>query len=117
MGRKHLIYGYKMFDAADLSEATLTSEVVEVGQLDYGSIFVEWDSTAINGVITVQARNGDDGSWFNINFGDTITCNVDDSNHQLVMNELGFTHLRLVYTRTAGTGTIDAFLTLKSKGA
>lgn len=116
MARKHVVYGYQLFDAVSLASSQ-TSSVVEVSQTDYGSIYVAWSGSSINGTLEVQAKNGEDGTYRALDFGSTITISGTTGAHDLIMSELPFTHIKLVYTRSAGTGSMTANLTLKSKGA
>lgn len=116
MGRKHVVYGFQLFDATTLG-STQTSAEVEVGQSDYGSIFLEWTGTAPVGVITVQAKNGTNGTYRDLDFGSTISISGSSGSHDLILNEIPFTHMKVVYTRTSGTGSMTASLTLKSRGA
>jgi hypothetical protein len=119
MARKNIIYGFKPFNPlnnADMA-SSLTSSEMEVGQLDYGSIYVSWSGSSINGTVEVQAKNGEDGTYRPFDFGSTITLSGSSGFHDLTLNDLPFTHLKIVYTRSAGTGTLNAEVTLKSRGA
>lgn len=116
MARKHVVYGYQIFDAVSLASSQTSSEV-EVSQSDYGSIFLSWSGSSINGTLEVQAKNGEDGTYRPLDFGSTITISGTSGTHDLLILELPFTHIKLVYTRSAGTGSLTANLTLKSAGA
>jgi hypothetical protein len=116
LGRKNIVYGYQLFDAVSLG-ASQTSAEVEVSQTDYGSIYLSWTGTSPVGTITVQAKNGADGTYRSLDFGSSISISGSSGNHDLILSELPFTHLKLVYTRSSGTGSMTANLTLKSGGA
>ena len=116
MSRKNIVYGYNLFNAVNLN-ASQTSEEVEVSQTDYGSIFLFWTGTSPLGTITVSAKNGGDGTYRNLDFGSAISISGNSGNHEIIFNDLPFTHLKLIYTRTSGTGSSTANLTLKSNGA
>ncbi len=115
MGRKHLIYSQKMFDAATLA-STQTSVLTDVTQLDKASIHVHWTGTGVSSTITVQARNGDTDPWYTLDISSMVLSGTNGE-FQIVLNELPFTAIRLVCTHSAGTGSVTATLTSKSVGA
>jgi hypothetical protein len=116
LARKHVVYGYKPFNNVDLASSQTSSEI-EVGQSDYGSIFVSWSGSSINGTLEVQAKNGDKGTYHALDFGAAISIAGTSGSHDIILNELPFTHLKLVYTRVGGTGSMSAEVVFKSKGA
>lgn len=126
MGRKSVVNGFPMINGIanpnNLS-ASFTSNLSSVKNLDYASIHIDWTGTAPVGVITVEARNGDDlnnsarDDWYELDMGAPVTISGSSGDHQLVFVYLPFTDIRLVYTRTSGTGTINAFITSKTEGA
>jgi hypothetical protein len=105
-----------MIDAGDLS-GSLTSTTTNVINLDKASIHLSWSGTSPDGVITVEARNGEKDSWYTLDFGSAINISGNSGSHQLIFNELPFTDIRVVFTFTSGTGSIDAVLTMKTQGA
>lgn len=113
--RKNVIRGYKMVDAGDMS-ADITSSEVNVINLDKASIFVSWTGSSPVGVLKVEAKNADNGSWFELDMGGPIDVAGNDSNHILLFNELLHNALRIVFTRTSGTGTLNAVLVAKQVG-
>lgn len=116
MGRKNVVKSYSMFKAADIS-GTVTSETVNVINLDKASIHVTWSGTAPEGTITVQARNGDNDPWYDLDFGSTIPVTGNSGSHQILFLELPFTDIQMIYTSTSGTGTMDARISAKVLGA
>jgi len=116
LSRKNVIYGYLAFDAVSIG-ASQTSSEIEVGGEDYGSIYLFWTGSSPVGTLEVQAKNGANGTYRALDFGSTISISGASGNHDLILNELPFTHLKLVYTRSSGTGSLTANVTLKSKGA
>lgn len=115
MARKNIVASYAMIDAGNLS-GNITSEVVNVQNMDKGSVHVSWTGSSPVGTITVQARNGANDAWFNLNMGSAITISGASGDHQLIFNEMPFTDIRLQYVSTSGTGSIDAIITLKQVG-
>ena len=128
MGRKNLQESYDMFagsaDQPDLTDMSTsqTSYITSIKNQDKASIFVSWAGTAPDGVLTVEARNrkenmGPDSGWKTLDMGTAIAISGASGDHTLIFNELPFTDLRLVYTRTSGTGTINAFIGSKTVGS
>lgn len=113
--RKNVVRGYKMVDAGSMA-ATITSSEVNVINLDKASIYVDWSGTAPVGVLVVQARNADNGDWFDLDFGTPIAISGSTGSHVLLFNELPHNSIRLVYTATSGTGSLDAVLAAKQVG-
>ena len=116
MARKSVLRSYKMLDAADLS-GNLTSNVTNVLNLDKASISIQWTGTSPVGTIEVMARNGEEDVWQALDFGSTISVSGNTGDHRIVLNELPFTDIRVDYTSSSGTGTIDAIITAKTQGA
>lgn len=109
-----------MIEDGDMS-GNITSSVTNVENLDIAGILVEWSSSSINGVLTVEARHqkkdkAEQATWYELDFGTAINIDTDNSFHQLVLNELPFTDIRIKYTSTSGTGTLNATLTAKQIG-
>lgn len=116
MGRKNVIKSFKMFDAGDIS-GSITSSTTNVINQDKASIHLEWTGTSPVGTITVEARNGENDSWYELDFGTTISISGNSGDHQLVFNEMPFTDIRIQYASTSGTGSLDATFTSKTIGA
>lgn len=105
-----------MIDAGSLG-SSITSSTVNVINLDKASIHLEWTGSSPVGTITVQARNGEHDAWYALDLGSTISISGASGDHQLVFNELPFTDIRLLYTRTSGSGSLDAVVTMKVVGS
>lgn len=117
MSRKQILPPFKMYNAVSLG-ATVTSTITSVAGMDKASIYFEWSAgTSPVGTLTVHARNGADGTWRELNMGSTISISGASGAHDLVFNELPFTDIKLVYTRSSGTGTVTATIAAKTVGA
>jgi hypothetical protein len=116
MGRKNVVKSYKMIDAGDLS-GNITSSTTNVINLDKASVHLNWSGTSPVGVITVEARNGEGDSWYELDMGSTMNISGNSGNHQLLFLELPVTDIRIVYTFSSGVGTLDATFTSKVVGA
>ena len=115
MARKNIVASYAMIDAGDLS-GNLTSSIVNVQNMDKGSIHLSWAGSSPVGTVVVQARNGEKDPWFNLNMGAAINISGASGDHQLIFNEMPFTDIQLQYTATSGSGALDAIITLKQLG-
>lgn len=120
MARKHVTKPIAVFNDTDIS-INQTSTTVNVENLDKGSVLMEWTGTAPVGVVTVEARNRRDdetqSEWETLNFGSNIDITGNSGSHQIIFNELPFTEIRLQYTSTSGTGTMNAVTLFKTVGA
>lgn len=120
MPRKNLIYGFKLFNAVSATTSQ-TSEIVNVANLDSLSIHVVF--TAPNdGEFIVEARNNQQENstspapWYELDFGSVLTI-AAETEVQIVMNQLPFTDIRVIWTPSAGAGTMTGRVTAKTLGA
>ena len=117
MARKNIVPAYDMLtDVSPDMSAPITSNIVNVQNMDKGSIHVSWAGAAPVGTVVIQSRNGSDDSWSAVSFGSAISVSGASGDHQIIFNELPWTDIRLVYTPTSGTGTLSAIITLKQVG-
>lgn len=113
--RKNVVKYFKMFDATNIA-SNQTSQVTNVINMDKASIQVEWTGSSPVGNIVVEARNGEISAWYALDFGTAISVSGASGTHQIVLNEMPFTDLRLRYVSTSGTGSLSATITLKQVG-
>ena len=129
MGRKNIIYTYKMLDGVNLdtsvdSTATITTTV------DHLSINFVWSgaaNSAHTGTVVVQGTNLDPdassfvaGDWFDLTLsGGSITLTgATSGEHVVVFDKIPFRAIRLSYTNsTHSAGTFSAILSAKTIGA
>jgi len=129
MGRKNIIYTYKMLDGVNLdtsvnSTATITTTV------DHLSINIVWSgaaNSAHTGTVVVQGTNLDPdassfvaGDWFDLTLsGGSITLTgATSGEHVVVFDKIPFRAIRLSYTNsTHSAGTFSAILSAKTIGA
>lgn len=116
MGRKSVVPGFKLVDSQSLA-SNITSDVVSVKNLDQASIHLEWSGVFPVGAVTIEARNGEQDVWYELDFGSSIDISGASGNHQIVFNQMPFSDIRLQYSATSGSGTLDAFITAKVVGA
>jgi len=116
MSRKNVLISKLIEDFSDLS-ANATSQTINVQNLDNCSIHLDFSGTP-TGTIVVQARNGAQDAWYDLALGGgAITLAGAAGSHQILLQILPFTDIQLVYTRTSGTGAMEARITAKTVGA
>jgi len=121
MSKKNVVHAFPMLLNEDAS-TSFQSPHTNITNLDKASIHVTWTGSPI-GELRIQAAQKKAGEivkasdWFDLDFGATIAINALDTNHQIILNELPFTTIRLSYISTSGTGTISATITAKQVGA
>ena len=115
MGRKHY-HDYAIFDSEDIS-TDQESRVTSVKNLDKASVHVYWNGTAPIGVLEIEVRNGEKAPWYTLPIGSVINITGNSGYHQIVLNELPFSDIKLKYISTSGTGTMDAKIAMKTVGA
>ena len=122
MGRKNVVKSHKMFDSGNIA-GNITSSQTSVLNIDTASIHLVWAGTAPDGVITVEATNSNPDAntpatvWHELDFGSAIEISGNSGEHTLLFNELPFNAIRIVFTSTSGTGSLDATITAKTTGS
>lgn len=115
MARKNT-HSHKMLDSVDISTSQ-TSNPTSVINMDKAGILVEWENGASPvGVITVEARYSPQGNFVTVDFGSPINVSGNSGNLQILMEELPYQDIRLVYTRTSGSADLTATLVIKQVG-
>lgn len=94
--------------SADIVGPTTTIDVV-----DQVCFQVAWTSTTAVGVISVQG-SVDGVTFYDITFNPTLAQPASNSGGYLInLGLIPFTFIRLKYTRTSGTGTFTATMSVK----
>ena len=121
---KRVLFPYAIFDATSLA-ADATSEETSVAFIDYGVIDISWTGSSPVGNINLEflkiaydrnSQNVDE--WQTINFtgaptGENIPISGASGEHQIQLNKMPSTRLRLKYVRTSGTGSLTAIISGK----
>ena len=122
MSRKNIVKSFKMIDSGDLS-GDITSSTTSVINLDQASIHIAWTGSSPSGTITVEATNNDIDKntptpvWRELDFGSAITVSGNSGSHDIVFSEMPFDAIRVKYTASSSTGSVDATITAKTIGA
>lgn len=126
-GRKTFLHKYQIVSAGDQSLTSVTSTVVNIQGLDNIGIQANILTGTANGTFDIQvsadynALNGvviTAGTWNKLGspYTATLASGVfTDSTASVYfdLNQLSSQWVRLLYTKTSGTGTFDAFITGK----
>jgi len=120
MARKNVIVPHMLFSAEDIS-TNQTSDETNILYLDSVSIIVQWSGTAPVGELFVEVANKIENDplptiWEALDFGVPITVTGASGSHNITVNQQSFSHLRLRYARSSGTGTMNAILVAKQVG-
>lgn len=119
MAKTH-IQGYQLYPSTTVFTADALSNETTVTKQDQCTIPVIWTGN-LTGTLTVEVKNGDDQNvaWRTLDMGQTITIDnsLADQSVELVFTAMPFTHLRLNFDYTSGTGAISAIITSKVVGA
>ncbi len=119
MGRKQISRLYSVATDADMS-APITSEATDVEQYDLVSYCIDWAGTGSTGTFEIQVSSEDhekDAIWKPLDFGTTIAVASDSDSHEILMRDIHFKRVRVVYTPTAGTGLMQIKIKSGTKGA
>jgi hypothetical protein len=120
MSRKHVV----PFHALKSADATInqTSPKTNCQQYDSGSYHIKF-SAANSGEFIVEARNqayesADDAEtgWYEVSFGAPLSITAE-TDVQILFNAMDFAEIRLKWEPSAGSGTMNTRLIMKSKGA
>lgn len=125
MPRKNVVSAFKMIEDGDMSTEIISNET-DVKNLDTATVRVAWDigGTPV-GVLTIEALQekddtaaaSDASNWFTVDIDATITIDNTETDHQILFKNLPFDKIRLKYTATSGTGTMNAKITAKQAGS
>jgi len=129
VGRKNIIYTYKMLDGVDL-DTSVNSTATVTTTIDHMSINITWASAASSGhtgTVVVQGTNLDPDSatfvaadWFDLTLsgGDINLTGATSGEHIVVFDKIPFRAIRLSYTNsTHSAGTFSAIMSAKTIGA
>lgn len=118
MSRKNNILKFQNITNGDMSQATITSAITDIQFLDNIGIQLNFTGSPVGiAAIQVSADHAQDmfgnvtmaGSWATI----TSSSMVGGSPIYFDLNQLSAPYLRIVYTKTSGTGTLNGFITAK----
>lgn len=119
--RKNTLLKFQTITNGDMSTAAITSSVTSIQFLDNIGVQVNWTGTAPVGTIAVQVSADyaadefgnvtNAGNWFTLPVSPAVSGGTGSV--YVDLNQMSAPWLRVVYTKTSGTGTLNAFITAK----
>jgi len=106
--RKNVV-SFQSITDGDLA-GDITSMATNILYQDEVSFVVGWSGSSLNGSLAIEVQNGS-SPW--TVYGTPTTINTTSGSVALGINNIPFERVRLKYTRTAGTGTLNAFIVTK----
>jgi hypothetical protein len=117
----NLLFPVKIVDAGSMG-ANITSAITEIRNQDNVGIQLNWTGTPV-GTFSVQVSidhaqdaNGNvtvPGSWTSLALNPAITAAGGPDTAYIDLNQMSASYIRVVYARTSGSGTLNAFITAK----
>lgn len=105
-----------------MSQASITSRAIEIIRQDNVGIQLNWTGTP-TGTFDFQVSvdhkedsNGvvmEEGNWVSIPLTTPITAAGSPDSAYVDFNQLSAAYMRVVYTKTSGSGTLDGFIAAK----
>lgn len=120
MGRKSLVRNFKSIDAGDMSQASIIGEASDVSQFDSITYEVFWSGgQTLNGKVEVEYSRDEGKTFKTLPLDGAPSVDGASGSHLIIINEIGFTHLRPKYTRQdpAATGSLTVGIFQTVKGA
>ena len=113
MGRKQPI----RFEALQAADASInqTTNISTVGSSDKASYHITF-SAPNSGTFTVEVKNFEKDSWYELDFGVPLTITSEDD-VTLNINQINFEFVRLNWVPSAGAGTMNANFFAAAEGA
>ena len=105
-----------------MASATLTSSVVEIRNQDNVGIQLSWTGTAVGTfAVQISINHAEDangnvtvaGDWVPLTLSPSIAAAGSADSAIIDLNQMSASYIRVVYTRSSGTGTLNAYITAK----
>lgn len=118
MPRKNVLPKYQIVSAGDMSQSSITSSVTNIQFLDNIGIQVDITTGTPTGSLAVQVSadyyQSPEGAVLNSGHWVTVTSQAiaagAPADTYFDLGELSAPFIRLLYTKTGGTGSLDAFI-------
>jgi hypothetical protein len=112
------VHTWKPLDAVSMS-TDQTSEITDIKNLDNVGYIISWAGASPVGTVTVEVSNDKEDEptiWHELDFGASIEITGNSGSHDININQLPFSKIRIKYNRTSGSGTLTAAMTMKQVG-
>lgn len=114
MSRKHVTNRYQVITRGDMS-GNITSEITDVEQCDHCRYIGVYTGTGLTG--SFKAYSSDDKIlWTELETAALAAVATGDD-ISILIQLIDFKYIKLVYTYSAGTGTLNAYIKAASIGA
>jgi len=122
---KQVIKPYQVVTNGDMSQSSITSSITNIQGLDNTGYQLNFTGTP-TGTFSVQvsmdyqpgtspnSQPANAGNWISLPLSPAITASGAGDVAYIDLNQLSTPYIRLVYTRTSGTGTLQAFVVSKA---
>lgn len=114
--QKNVIDRFQSIVSGDMS-GNLTSSFSDIRFMDNLGLQIKWTSANAVGVLTVECSNSYQpdkniaGTWVALTFSPALSQPASNNGDFLVnLNQLPYAYMRVVYTRTSGTGTLNVWV-------
>jgi len=121
-GRKNVLSIYKIIDAGDMSQSSITSAVTNITYLDNVCIELVFTGSPV-GTFSVQGSLDHQqdalgniitaGNWVSLTLSPAPVASGSADQIVIDLNQLSFPYIRVVYTKTSGTGTLNGWIGAK----
>lgn len=122
MASRPQIRPFKVIEDGNMS-ASITSDVTIIDNLSMIGYDISWSGSSPVGVMSVQVSNSysinadgsvrDAGNWTTVTLSSTPSVSGNTGNGFVDVDATGAYAIRLVFTRTSGTGTMQAYICSK----
>lgn len=122
MSRRPIKSPFKVINATSMA-ASITSSVTIVSNLTMISYDISWTGSSPVGVMSVEISNTyslnmdgtvrDAGNWTTLTLSSTPSVSGNTGHGFIDVDATGAYAMRLIYTRTSGTGTMNATINAK----
>lgn len=121
-GRKLVLTQFQNITNGDMSQSTITSAVTNIQYLDNIGVQLNFTGTPTgNFSVQVSADYAQDssgnvtnaGNWIALSLSPSPAATGSGSNIYIDITEISAPWIRVVYTKTSGTGTLNGYITGK----
>lgn len=117
----NLLQPVKIIDAQSMASG-ITSSAVEIKSQDNVGVQLHWTGTPTGAFdIQISSNHRQDaegniqvpGNWISLVLNPTITASGSADDAYVDLNQMSALYMRIVYARSSGTGTLDAYVVAK----
>lgn len=119
--RKNTLKLFQIITAGNMASGSITSSITDIQFIDNISLQLNISGSptgtfSVQGSIDhqqdTQGNVSVDGNWVDLGLGLAVTAG-NPTNILIDLNQASYSYVRVVYTRTSGSGTLNAFISAK----